>query len=117
MKNALVGRGIPADAVIKDHAGYRTWDSLWRCRGSFGSHTITVVSQRFHIERAIFIGHKQSLNIIGLTAQDPDGRLAARMFVRECLARVKCILDCYLFHPRPVYMRRIYNRNKSGKQR
>lgn len=110
MKRALVAHSIPADAILTDHAGYRTWDSLWRCKGSFGIRTIIVVSQRYHLERAIFTGHRQGLNVIGFAAKDVRGRLAARMFARECLARVKCVLDCYLLHPRPVYMRKMHRR-------
>lgn len=115
MKSALINLGIPAESIITDHAGYRTWDSLWRCRGSFGCHTITVVSQKFHVERAIFAGHKQGLNIIGLAAKRVGGRLATRMFIRECLARVKCVMDCYLLRPKPVYMRKMRRKRKPRK--
>lgn len=117
MKAALVEAGIPATVIIADRAGYRTWDSLWRCRGSFGAHSFTVISQRFHIERAIFAGHKLGLNIIGLPAKDVHGKIAVRMFVRECLARVKCILDCYILHPKPVYMRRMRLRSRRRRRR
>lgn len=115
MKNALIEKGIPAGAIMTDHAGYRTWDSLWRCQGSFGAHSITVVSQRFHIERAIYAGHKQGLNVIGYPAQSITGSTAARMFIRECLARVKCMLDCYILHPKPVYMRNMRSHHRPQK--
>lgn len=111
MKEDLMARGLPPEIIIVDRAGFRTWDSLWRCRGSFGRHTLTVVSQKFHIERAIFIGHRQGLHIIGFRAEAVKGKTRIRMFIRECLARVKCIMDCYFIHPKPVYMKRIRRRH------
>lgn len=121
MKKDLTERGIPSDVVIVDHAGFRTWDSLWRCRGSFGWNSFTVVSQKFHVQRAVFTGHRLGLDVIGFCAEGVRGKTQIRMFIRECLARVKCILDCYALHPKPVYMRKMrrshFKRRHSKKHR
>jgi SanA protein len=106
MKITLMAAGVPPDAVTADNYGYRTWDSLWRCRGVFGCRKVVVISQRFHTERAVFIGRKQGMEITGFNAEDVKGPVAFRMFIRECLARVKCILDLYVLHPKPVYLRK-----------
>ncbi|MGH2644062.1 MAG: SanA/YdcF family protein, partial [Chitinophagaceae bacterium] len=96
MKMSLTNRGIPEGIIITDDTGYRTWDSLWQCLHTFNCNQVTVVSQRFHIERAIFIGRNQGMQVVGFCAKDVTGKIAYKMFLRECLARVKCILDCYL---------------------
>lgn len=106
MKWSLVSRGVPESAIITDEAGYRTWDSLWQCRNTFHYQHVLVVSQRFHIERAIFIGRHYGMEIRGFAAKNVKGKIAVKMFLRECLARVKCLLDCYLIHPIPVYLKK-----------
>lgn len=106
MKVSMTMRGLPEEIIIADEAGYRTWDSLWRCLHTFNCNEITVISQRFHVERAIFIGKKQGMHITGFCAKDVKGKIAYKMFFRECFARVKCILDCYLLNPEPVFMKK-----------
>lgn len=104
MKAALLSYGLPEEAIIPDPAGYRTWDSLWICSHRFRVQDPIVVSQRFHTERAIFIGRVRSMQPIGFNARRVGGKIALKMFLRECLARVKCVLDCFILNPRPVYM-------------
>ncbi|TAM98560.1 MAG: vancomycin high temperature exclusion protein [Chitinophagaceae bacterium] len=106
MKMSLAMRGLPEEIIIVDEAGYRTWDSLWRCLHTFHCNQVTVISQRFHIERAIFIGRSQGMHITGFCAKAVKGKIAYKMFLRECLARVKCIIDCYIVHPKPLFIKR-----------
>lgn len=106
MAMALRARGVPEGALVRDERGYRTWDSLWICLHVFGCRNPIVVSQRFHVERALFIGKHLGMEPVGFAAPAVRGPVAARMFARECLARVKCIADCFILHPRPVYQRK-----------
>lgn len=101
MKAVLISRGLPPGDIQPDGKAYRTWDSLWRCREVFGCSAPLVVSQRFHVERAIFIGRRQGMAVWGYCAQGVRGWVAVRMFARECLARIKCVWDCFVGHPIP----------------
>lgn len=106
MQAACLDRGIPPENLLEDPRGYRTWDSMWICLHEFGCPDPIVVSQRFHVERAIFIGLHMGMDPTGFTAEKVRGWVGFRMFVRECLARVKCVMDCFLLRPAPVYQRR-----------
>ncbi len=101
MEQSLLSEKISYELLIKDHKGSRTWNSLWRCKHIYHVTDPVIISQRFHNQRAIFIGLKMGMHPIAVNAAKVGGRVAIRMFLRECLARVKCILDCYLLRPVP----------------
>lgn len=103
MKRALVGRGVPAEAVYCDYAGFRTLDSVVRAKAIFGQSEIIIVSQKFHNQRAIFLASHQGIDAIGFNARDLRSRLALRTRIREQFARVRTVLDVYLFHSRPKF--------------
>jgi len=106
MERACMQRGIPRERLLQDPLGYRTWDSMWVCVRKLGCQDPIVVSQRFHVERAVFIGRHMGMDPLGFAAPGIGGWVGFRMFARECLARVKCVLDCFILHPGPVYTRR-----------
>jgi SanA protein len=58
MINGLKERGIPAEKIYPDFAGFRTFDSVFRAKYVFGQDSLTVISQKFHNERAVYIGQK-----------------------------------------------------------
>ena len=97
MKAALVAAGVPEDRVVCDYAGFRTLDSVVRARTIFGLDSFLVVSQDFHVRRAIFLGRCKGLDVRGYAARGvPFGRLSSRTIVREPLARVAAVLDVLL---------------------
>ena len=97
MKAALVAEGVPEDRVVCDYAGFRTLDSVVRARTIFGLDSFLVVSQDFHVRRAIFLGRCKGLDVRGYAARGvPFGRLSSRTIVREPLARVAAVLDVLL---------------------
>lgn len=91
MMQDLIARGVPAKHIVIDNAGYRTLDSILRCRDVFGQSTFTIISQQFHNERAIFIANHKRLNVVAFNALDGDSFWD--VMVREKLARVKMVLD------------------------
>lgn len=91
MQEALTKRGIPKDIIYCDYAGFRTLDSIVRARNVFGQQSFIVISQKFHNERAIFIGARKGLDIIGLNAKDIPFNIKTK--ARETFARVKVFLD------------------------
>ena len=98
MKEALMERGVPESAIILDYAGFRTLDSIVRAKEVFGQTEFTIISQRFHNERAVCLARHYGISAIGFNARDVK-RTATGMRIsygRECLARVKMYIDLLL---------------------
>lgn len=93
MKSALVARGVPADVIFLDYAGFRTLDSVVRAKEVFGQSSFIVVSQRFHNERAVFIAGKKGIDAVGYNAGDVGFHYGFVTYVREWFARCKVFLD------------------------
>ncbi|MDF7801707.1 ElyC/SanA/YdcF family protein [Pontiellaceae bacterium B1224] len=104
MKAALIQRGVPANRIICDYAGFSTIDSIIRARKVFGQSRITIISQEFHVQRALFIAKRKHIDAIGYCALDVETSIGARTQLREAFARVKTVLDLYLLHRRPRFL-------------
>lgn len=89
----LLSGGIPAAHLYRDYAGFRTLDSVVRANKVFGQGRFTVISQRFHNERAIYLARAHGLDVIDFGAQDVTGTAGAQVQGREWLARVLAPLD------------------------
>jgi len=72
MRAGLIERGVPAEAIYRDPAGYRTWDSVLRARDIYGQKRLVIVSQPFHLDRALFLAREAGLEAWGLEARDVD---------------------------------------------
>lgn len=103
MKTDLMAQGIPEERIHLDYAGFRTLDSMVRCKEIFGQNKVTVISQHYHNERAIYIAHKKGIDAIGFNAIDVGGSYGIKNHTREKLARVKMILDL-LLNKQPKYL-------------
>jgi len=94
MKDILLKQGIPAEDIFTDHAGFDTWDSAQRAKRVFNARSVVVVTQRFHMARALYDARKAGLDATGYAADKRDyGRVMPRLKVREAAARVKTIGD------------------------
>lgn len=93
MKEDLVEMGIPEEKIYGDYAGFRTLDSIVRARDIFGQQSYIIVTQKFHLERALFLAHHENIDAYGFPAQDVPIKVAPRVWIRERLARVKMMLD------------------------
>ena len=89
----LILRGIPEECIFLDYAGFSTLDSVIRAKEIFGQTRFTIISQKFHNERAIYLAQKHGIEAIGFNAKDLHGRRAIRVKTREYLARTKAVLD------------------------
>ena len=100
-KNDLVARGVPENKIFLDYAGFRTLDSMVRAKEIFGQTSVTVISQKFHNQRAIYIADHFSIKAIGFNAKDP---FRSKMtHAREYLARSKASLDL-VFNVQPKFL-------------
>lgn len=93
MKNALIQKGIPESAIYLDYAGFRTLDSVVRAKEVFDQSRLTIISQRFHNERAIYLAGKNGIDAIGYNAKDVNAYAGLKTNARELLARVKMFID------------------------
>jgi SanA protein len=104
MYRDLIRAGVPARYITRDYAGFRTLDSVVRAGMDFGLRDYIIVTQRFHLERAIFIARAKGQQVIGYAAHDIPGTAAAyRMKLRELLARVKAFADLYVLGTMPKF--------------
>lgn len=93
IKKDLIKGGIPEDKIFLDYAGFRTFDSMIRAKYVFGLDSVTVISQEFHNDRAIYIAQEKGLNAIGFNAKDLSGSNGFKVQLREYFARVKVFID------------------------
>jgi len=104
MHDDLVKAGIPSKYIQLDYAGFRTLDSIVRAKAIFDLEDYIIVSQRFHLERAIYIAHAKEHKVLGFVAKDFSNTIwAKRMGRRELLARVKAFLDLHVFGVEPKF--------------
>lgn len=104
MKVSLIALGVPDTAIYLDYAGFRTFDSVIRAKEIFGQTSLTIISQQFHNERAIFIAEHFGINAIGFDADDVSAKVGFKTRFREYLARVKMILDIYVLRTEPKFL-------------
>ena len=96
MRRHLIKRGIPANKITLDKKGLRTYDSVINAKKTYQLSEFTVISQRFHNERAIFLAGRRGMDAIGFNAKDAPnqkGKAATKIKIREVLARVKVFAD------------------------
>lgn len=103
MKDDLVQQGIPDSLIILDYAGFRTFDSILRCKEIFGQTDFTIISQPFHNERALFIAQKNGIKAVAFNATDVSKYNGFKTKVREVFARTKAVLDIYFFNTKPKF--------------
>lgn len=106
MKNFAVETGVEANTVFMDHAGFSTYESMYRARDIFGVKKVVIVTQKYHLYRAVYNARKLGLDAYGVAA---DGQYNYDIFVRtynnsrEALARCKDFVWC-IFKPEPTYL-------------
>lgn len=115
MKASLIAAGVPDSVILMDRGGVRTFDSVVRARRVFRLPSVAIISQAFHLERALFIARAQDLPACGFAARnsgDPNSNF--RLTIREMYARVLTFLDCYVLGTEPVYADRLPTEDLSG---
>ncbi len=104
MRRDLMEANIPADRIVADTAGIRTLDSVIRSRKVFGQDSVTIISQAFHVERAIYIARHSGYAAVGFAAEDVSVSFGMKTYIREYLARVKLMLDLYVTKTQPAFI-------------
>ena len=106
MARELIAGGAAPEDVLSDYAGFRTLDSVVRARNLYGADELTVISQRFHCERAIYLASENGIDAIGFEADEVAPRLIRfKLAVREAFARVLAVLDAEVLKTKPHFER------------
>lgn len=103
MKSYAVENGVPDGDVFMDHAGFSTYDSVYRAKAVFEADSIIIVTQKYHLYRALYIADKLGVNAVGVSADLDDYSGQLKRDLREIAARDKDFFSC-LFKPEPKYL-------------
>ena len=103
MKQYAIDSGIPSEDIFMDHAGFSTYDSIYRAKEIFGADKIVIVTQEYHLYRALYIAKSLGIEAYGVSADYRKYRGQAMRDIREILARNKDFLYA-LTKPEPTYL-------------
>ena len=103
MKDYATAAGVPSEDVFMDHAGFSTYESMYRARDVFRAEKIVIVSQGYHLYRAVYDARALGLDAWGIAAEDVAYWGQSVRDLREILARNKDFFYC-LFQPEPTFL-------------
>lgn len=96
MKNYLVEKGVPSEAVFMDHAGLSTYDTMYRAANIFGVKAAVVVTQQYHMYRALYDARALGIDAYGVCAEKKEYNGQTYRDIREVAARIKDMCCCIL---------------------
>ena len=103
MKDYAVEMGVPAESIFMDHAGFSTYESVYRARDIFQVRTIVIVSQQYHLYRALYVARALGLDAYGVSCDRREYNAFLLFDVRETLARCKDFFYS-IVQPQPTYL-------------
>ncbi len=105
MKEFLKEKGVPAEDIFMDHAGFNTYDSIYRARDIFQIKKVIIVTQEYHLMRALFIARELGMDAYGVVAdQHVYHGVMLKNEIREIAARNKDFFLSKFFQPKPKYL-------------
>jgi SanA protein len=103
MRNALMEKGVPESAIVRDYAGLRTLDSMFRASQVFDVKRAIIVTDDWHLPRALFLAKHAGIDAAGVASRDVSWRISPATRIRETLSRVKAVLDIYVLDTKPRF--------------
>lgn len=103
MKDYAIEKGVPSENIFMDHAGFSTYESIYRAKEIFGAKKIVIVTQKYHLYRALYIANMLGLDAYGVNSDPREYVGATYRELREILARNKDFVKC-IFKPEPTYL-------------
>ncbi len=103
MKQVAINSGIESSDIFMDHAGFSTYESIYRAKEIFGAQKIVVVTQEYHLYRALYIAKQLGVEAYGVESDFHTYKDAVKSEYREILARVKDFVMT-IFKPKPTYL-------------
>ncbi|RMF46856.1 MAG: hypothetical protein D6755_06065 [Anaerolineae bacterium] len=104
MRRYALQLGLPEDALVLDYAGLRTYDTCYRARQIFGVRSAILVTQQFHLPRALYLCQKLGIEAAGVPADRQYYRKISRTYwqIRETLATLVALWEVHVTHPQPI---------------
>ena len=103
MKQYAIERGVPSEDIFMDHAGFSTYESVYRAKEIFCAESLIIVTQEYHLSRALYIADRFDLEAIGVLADLRSYSGQSMRDKREFIARNKDFLSC-IFKPKPTFL-------------
>lgn len=103
MKKFAIEKGVPSENIFMDHAGFSSYESIYRAKEIFGANKIVIVTQKYHLYRALYIANQLGIEAYGVGADPRQYVGATYRELREILARNKDFVKC-IFKPEPTYL-------------
>lgn len=103
MKNFAIDKGVPSTNIFMDHAGFSSYESLYRAKEIFEAKKIVIVTQKYHLYRSLYIANKLGLEAYGVSADLRKYIGQSYREFREVLARDKDFVKCF-FKPKSTYL-------------
>ena len=103
MKNYLIEKEIPSENIFMDHAGFSTYESIYRAKEIFKAKKIIIVTQKYHLYRALYIAKKLDIEAYGIEADKRTYMFQTKRDIREVIARTKDFIMT-IFKPKPTYL-------------
>ena len=113
MKNYAIEKGVPSEDIFMDHAGFCSYDSIYRAKEIFGAKKIVIVTQKYHLYRALYIANKLDVESYGVKADARSYRKIIYYELREILATYKNFFKCKL-KPEPRFLGEKIPLNQNG---
>lgn len=104
MRQYALSLGVPNEAIVLDYAGRRTYDTCYRAKAIFGIQSAILVTQDFHLPRALFTCNYLGVDAVGVNSNNNYYRKISRLIwnTRELLATFGAFMDVYVYRPLPV---------------
>lgn len=103
MKNYAIGKGVPSAHIFKDHAGFNTYNSMFRANAIFEIEKLVIVTQQYHLYRSLYIADQLGIEAIGVASNPQQYSGQDSRDIREVLARVKDFF-MVIFKPDPTFL-------------
>ncbi len=103
MKQYAIDTGVPSEDIFMDHAGFSTYESLYRAKEIFQGNKVIVVTQRYHLHRALYVGKGLGLEVYGVPSDPREYVGQSKRELREIAARIKDFLYV-ITKPEPTYL-------------
>ena len=103
MKEYAIEQGVPSEDIFMDHAGFSTYESIYRSKEIFDADNIVIVTQEYHLYRALYIAEKLDINAYGVNSDPRKYNGQTFRELREILARNKDFINC-IIKPEPTYL-------------
>ena len=103
MKNFAIEKGVPSENIFMDHAGFSSYESIYRAKEIFEAKKVVIVTQEYHLYRSLYVANRLGVEAYGVASNPRIYGGEAYRELREILARNKDFVKC-IFKPKPTYL-------------